>query len=141
MRIRRHDPLLCRWVADSLEIALPARKGWMRLSEDLRRLLQAVGDGTEAESLAATFEGGGERDHVGQAITSLLRLGVLEDQDDQPQRSETWQRWGQAAQRFHVESRDAYVPFGSDDQVRAAQLIIEEGAAPPGYKEYDSAPI
>lgn len=138
MKIRRHDQLLCRWLPHGLEVALPDRKGWLRLSGDLRRLVDKVGDGVEAECLVSAF-GHEARDEVERAIEKLLGLGVLVPCDDPPALSTVWRRWGQVTQRFHVESRDAYFPVGSQENESLVKAITADGDAPPGYKEYDGA--
>jgi SagB-type dehydrogenase family enzyme len=139
MKVRRREHLLCRWLPHGLEIALPGGKGWLRLSEDLRRLVDAVGDGIEAESLAPTVDHAA-RDQMEAAVDKLLSLGVLVPYDDPPRPSTVWQRWGSVAQRFHIESRDAYFPVGSPENERLINVVTTDGDAPPGYKAYDDAP-
>jgi SagB-type dehydrogenase family enzyme len=139
MKIRRRDQLLCRWLSHGLEVALPGGRGWLSLSEDLRQLLHAVGDGIEAECLASTLDHD-VRDQVEGAIEKLLSLGVLVPYDDPPSLPTVWRRWGQVTQRFHVESRDAYFPIGSQENESLIQAVTTDGDAPPGYKEYDGVP-
>lgn len=140
MRIRRNDRLLCRWLPDGLEIALPGCQGWLSLSEDLRQLLHTVGNGIETDGLVSAFDHG-VRDQVEKAIEKLLGLGVLVAQDDPPKLSTVWRRWGQVTQRFHIESRDAYFPVGSQENADLTKTITAQGDAPPGYKEYSGVPI
>jgi hypothetical protein len=93
MRIRRHDRLLCRWLPDGLEVALPGGKGWLQLSEDLRQLLHAVGNGIETECLVSTF-GQDAGDQLEPAIEKLLNLGVLVTDVDPRTLATIWRRWG-----------------------------------------------
>jgi SagB-type dehydrogenase family enzyme len=139
MKIRRHDQLLCRWLPHGLEVALPGRKGWLALSEDLRQLLDLVGHGTETGSLLSTFDRDA-REQVEAAVEKLLSLGVLVPYDAPPTLATVWRRWGQVTQRFHAESRDAYFPMGSPQNEGLIEAVIADGAAPPEYKEYDGLP-
>jgi SagB-type dehydrogenase family enzyme len=141
VKIRRHEQLLCRWLPTGLEIAVPGRKAWLALSEDLRRLLQVVGDGSDTEDLLAPF-GNGDRAQLSTAIDALLTLGVLARADAPVEQTPVlWRRWGQVTRRFHVESRDGYLPIGSPRTAGVVEKIAEHDDAPPGYKEYRDRPV
>jgi SagB-type dehydrogenase family enzyme len=47
---------------------------------------------------------------------------------------------GEVAERFHIESRDAYFPIGALENADLTRTITVEGDAPSGYKEYAGVP-
>jgi SagB-type dehydrogenase family enzyme len=138
--IRRHGQLLCRWLPTGLEIAVPGRKAWLRLSEDLRQLLQAVGDGVETAHLLASVAEG-DRHQLEKAIVELLSLGILVRSDAAERQPVLWQRWGQVTQRYHIESRDAYLPVGHPDHASVAEAITAQDDAPSVHKDYPGLPV
>lgn len=106
MKVRRPEQLLLRWVPEGLEAGVPGRRQWIRLSDDLRKVLDRAGDGIELDDLAGAF-GAEHAAGVREAVGALLRLGVLVAVDGADRMPPLWQRWGGLAQRLHIEARDA----------------------------------
>lgn len=139
MKVRRRSPLVCRWMADGLQVALPGRRRWARLSADLLGILDKTTDGADTDDLAAAY--GPERaDQVRAAVEQLLRIGVLVPADAPDAVPALWERWGAIAERFHVEARDADYLVDSPQRAETAGAIVAEGGAPAMFKEYPDRP-
>ncbi|MFF1481204.1 SagB/ThcOx family dehydrogenase [Streptomyces sp. NPDC058301] len=139
MKVRRCEQLVCRWLAGGLEVGIPGRRQWIRLSDDLYKVLDRAGAGVELDDLAGAFGAEHEPD-VREAVAALIQLGVLVEVDRAPRVPPLWERWGAVAQRMHIEARDADYLVESprrDDEVNA---IVAEGGAPAAFKEYPDRP-
>ncbi|MDQ0789743.1 SagB-type dehydrogenase family enzyme [Streptomyces sp. B3I7] len=140
MKVRRPEHLVLRWRPEGLEVGVPGRAQWIRLSDDLRKVLDRAGDGIDLDDLAAAF---GSRHEAGvrRAVTGLLRLGVLAPVDGDQRVPDLWQRWGGLTRRFHTETRDVDYLVDSPRRTDEAQAILAGGDAPPAYKEYPDSPV
>ncbi|MFF8103768.1 SagB/ThcOx family dehydrogenase [Streptomyces sp. NPDC016640] len=140
MKVRRPEHLVMRWLPEGLEVGVPGRAQWIKLSDDLRKVLDRAGDGIDLDDLAGAF-GPRHEAQVRRAVTGLLRLGVLAAVDENCRVPALWQRWGGSAQRFHVEARDVDYLVDSPRRADEAEAILAEGDAPPAFKEYADSPV
>ncbi|GAA0409544.1 SagB/ThcOx family dehydrogenase [Streptomyces luteireticuli] len=138
-RIRRREHLICRWSPGGLEVGIPGRRQWARLSADLTALVEKAGDGIKADDLAVAF-GAEHEPEVRKAVQALLALGVLVPVGDGG-RPPLWERWGDVAQRFHVETRDAEYLVDSPERAGTVEEIVAGGGAPGAFKEYPDRPV
>ncbi|MER5531598.1 SagB/ThcOx family dehydrogenase [Streptomyces sp. NPDC002677] len=140
-KVRRREQLVCRWLSDGLELGLPGRRQWAKLSPDLLRVVDRAGAGIEMDELVTAF-GKEHESKIRDAVTALMRLGILvsldEGADDTPA---LWERWGVMARRFHVEARDADYLADSPERADVAEEIVAEGGAPEAFKEYPDRPF
>lgn len=139
MKVRRCEQLVCRWLVGGLEVAIPGRRQRIRLTDDLRRVLDRAGEGIEIDDLAAAFGADNEAD-VRDAVAALTGLGVLVDVDRAPGTPPLWERWGALAQRMHLEARDADYLVDSPQRAETVDAIVAEGGAPGAFKEYPDRP-
>ncbi|MFD9797041.1 SagB/ThcOx family dehydrogenase [Streptomyces sp. NPDC059070] len=139
MKVRRGEQLVCRWLAEGLEVGIPGQRRWIRLSHDLYRVLDRAGAGIELDDLAAAFGAENEPD-VREAVGSLVRLGVLVEVEGAPRTPPLWERWGEVARRMHIEARDADYLVDSPRRAAEVDAIVAEGGAPGAFKEYPDQP-
>ncbi|MDT0571491.1 SagB/ThcOx family dehydrogenase [Streptomyces sp. DSM 3412] len=140
MKVRRPEHLVLRWPPEGLEVGIPGRAQWVRLSADLRKVLDRAGDGIDLDELAGAF-GAEHEAKVRHAVTALLQLGVLTPVDEAARTPPLWQRWGGLARRFHLEARDADYLVDSPRRADEADAILAESDAPPAFKEYPDHPV
>jgi SagB-type dehydrogenase family enzyme len=140
LKIRRRAQLVCRWSPDGLEVGVPGRRQWVRLSPELRDVLERASDGVGTDELVASF-GEEHAAQVGSAVEGLSRLGILVPVGSQDRVPPLWERWGAVAERFHIEGRDADYLVDSPRRGVVAEEIVAEGDAPDAFKEYPGSPV
>ncbi|MEU5159412.1 SagB/ThcOx family dehydrogenase [Streptomyces sp. NPDC020875] len=139
-KVRRPEHLICRWLPDGLEIGLPGRRQWVRLSPDLLKVVDTAGTGIELDELVTAF-GPENEPKIREAVTSLIGLGVLATPDGTDATPELWEHWGLVARRFHLEARDAAYLSDAPERAGVAEEIVAEGGAPEAFKEYPGHPV
>jgi SagB-type dehydrogenase family enzyme len=139
MRIRRRTPLVCRWEADGLLIALPDQHRWLRANPDLVSLLRQLDDAADAEEVAVRV-GGPDAARARAAIKQLIDAGIVVAADGPVGVPPVWQHWGPIAQRMHTEARDANYLVNSPRRDTVAAQIAAGADAPASFKRYPDAP-
>ncbi|GAA3492573.1 MULTISPECIES: SagB/ThcOx family dehydrogenase [Streptomyces] len=140
MKIRRRAQLICRWVPEGLEVGVPGRRQWVRLSPELREILERAGEGVGTDELAAAF-GEENAPQLRAALDKLTAIGLLVPADSEVRPAPLWERWGGVAERFHVEGRDADYLVESPRRGEVAGEIVAEGGMPDAFKEYPGRPV
>jgi SagB-type dehydrogenase family enzyme len=141
MRIRRRAHLVCRWSDGGLQVAVPGRRRWVVLDDELTGLLHRLATPLDMAEIASHY--GGERGkRLRRAVGTLLALGILVDADggDADAVSGSWSEWGIVTRRFHDESRDAFYLVDSDERRQVAEAIVAGGIGPPIFKDYSERP-
>ncbi|MEU3895251.1 SagB/ThcOx family dehydrogenase [Streptomyces sp. NPDC045251] len=111
----------------------------MRLTPELAEVLNKLGESAEIEDLSADLKAS-DKKSLHDALGALVGLGVLVTGDDDHRLPPVWEHWGDIAERFHVESRDANYLVHAQERTDLADSIVAGGGEPAGSKEYPDRP-
>lgn len=139
MKVMRAPDLVSRWSDQGEMLALPGRRSWLKLTPELRGLLEDAARPVERDDL------GGDEDAADRVVDQLLDLQVLvpavEASSPADVTPELWRHWGTLARRFHTECRDANYLVGGPRRAEVAEEIATSSPAPASYKSYPDAPV
>ncbi|MGW6497755.1 hypothetical protein [Nonomuraea angiospora] len=142
MLISRADPLLIEWADDSWTIHHVRAETSYRVSRDVLRFLECVGDGIDTDELRKELDA--DQDVIDEQVRHLLALGLVQKDPADPGESESdvvMRSLGTTAKHFHTATRDAnFLIADSADSVAYLKKVSGEGR-PSFTKEYPQAPL
>ncbi|MEV6866358.1 hypothetical protein AB0M44_35865 [Streptosporangium subroseum] len=142
MLISRANPLLIEWADDSWTIHHVRAETSYRVSRDVLRFLECVGDGIGIDDLPKTLDE--DQAVIDEQVRQLLDLGVVRKDMADPGASESdvvLRSLGMTAKHFHTATRDAnFLITDSADSIEYSKKVSGEGR-PSFTKEYPQAPL